>query len=80
MGLFYEINVPNLDTIKRQINNRYQTLTYFGLEKKILKNFIFKNKLNGIDRIVPIGQALDINLFWDGYDINTILTRVIDIK
>ena len=79
-GLFYEINVPNLSTIKKQINNRYQTLTYFGLEKKILKNFIFKNKLNGIDRVVPIGQALDINLFWDGYDINTILTRVIDIK
>ncbi len=79
-GLFYEINVPNLDTIKRQINNRYQTLTYFGLEKKNLKNFIFKNKLNGIDRVVPIGQALDINLFWDGYDINRILTRIIDIR
>ena len=79
-GLFYEINVPNLDTIKKQINNRYQTLTYFGLEKKILKNFIFKNKLNGIDRVVPIGQALDINLFWDGYDINKILTRIIDIR
>ena len=79
-GLFYEINVPNLDTIKKQINNRYQTLTYFGLEKKNLKNFIFKNKLNGIDRVVPIGQALDINLFWDGYDINRILTRIIDIR
>ncbi len=79
-GLFYEINVPNLDKIKKQINNRYQTLTYFGLEKKILKNFIFKNKLNGIDRVVPIGQALDINLFWDGYDINRILTRIIDIR
>ena len=36
--------------------------------------------MNGIDRIVPIGQALDINFYWDGYDINRILTRVIDIK
>lgn len=79
-GLFYETNISSLEQIKKQINNRYQTLTYFGIEKKVLKNFIFKNNLNGIDRVVPIGQALDINLFWDGYDINKILTRVIDIK
>ena len=69
-----------MEQIKKQINNRYQTLTYFGVDKKTFKNFIFKNNLNGIDRIVPIGQALDINLFWDGYDINKILTRVIDIR
>ena len=79
-GLFYETNVTSLEQIKKQINNRYQTLTYFGVDKKTFKNFIFKNNLNGIDRIVPIGQALDINLFWDGYDINKILTRVIDIR
>ena len=39
-----------------------------------------KNHLKGIDRIVPIGQTLDMNFFWDGYDINKILTRVIDIR
>jgi len=79
-GFFYEYNISNLNKIKKYINNRYQTLTYFGLEKNILKKFILKNKLEGIDRIVPIGQALDINFFWDGYDLNKILTRVIDIK
>jgi len=45
-----------------------------------LRNFAIKNRLDGIDRIVPIGQALDINFFWDGYDINKILTRIIDIR
>ena len=39
-----------------------------------------KNSLNGIDRIVPIGQALDINFVWDGHDLNRSLTRIIDIK
>ena len=66
--------------IKSCINNKYQTLTYFGLSKDILKNFILKNNLEGIDRIVPIGQALDISFFWDGYDINKILSRVVDLK
>jgi hypothetical protein len=45
-----------------------------------LKDFILKNKLQGIDRVVPVGQALDISFFWDGYDLNRILTRVVDIK
>lgn len=79
-GFFYEYETSNINKIKRYINNKYQTLTYFGLNKKILKEFITKNHIDGIDRVVPIGQALDINLFWDGYDINKTLSRVVDIK
>ena len=79
-GFFYEYEINNLNKIKNYINNKYQTLTYFGLKKNILKDFILKNKLQGIDRVVPVGQALDISFFWDGYDLNRILTRVVDIK
>ena len=39
-----------------------------------------KKNFNGIDRIVPIGQALNINLVWDGYDLTTKLTREIEIR
>ena len=79
-GFFYEHDIKNLDHITDYVNKKFQTLTYFGFEKKYLENFVIKNNLNGIDRIVPIGQALDIGFFWDGYDINKILTRVVDIK
>jgi len=79
-GFFYEYEINNLSKIKNYINNRYQTLTYFGLNKNILKNFILENQFEGIDRIVPIGQALDISFLWDGYDLNKMLTRVVDIK
>ena len=50
------------------------------LLQRILKNFILNNNLSGIDRIVPIGQALEMDFYWDGYDINKTLTRVVDIK
>ena len=79
-GYFYEYSLQDLNKIKNYVNNKYQTLTYFGLKKNILKNFVIKNNLSGIDRIVPIGQALDISFFWDGYDLNKILSRVVDIK
>ena len=61
------------------LSSKFQTLTYFGVKKNLLDTFA-KSNLSGIDRIVPIGQALEISLVWDGYDINKTLTRVVDIK
>ena len=79
-GFFYEYECSSLNKIKNFINKDFQTLTYFGLSKNSLVKFVLQNNLKGIDRIVPIGQALDINLNWDGYDLNKTLTRVVDIK
>ncbi len=79
-GFFYEFETSNLKKIAKYINNKYQTLSYYGLEKEKLKNFVLENNLSGIDRIVPVGQALEISLNWDGYDINSSLTRVVEIK
>ena len=45
-----------------------------------LKNFMAKSNLTGIDRIVPIGQALEINFSWDGYDVISSLSRVISLE
>ncbi len=79
-GLFFEYELDDLNKINKIVNNKYQTLTYFGLEKKMLRNFIFKNNLKGIDRVVPIGQSLDIGLLWDGYNIPNILSRGVQIQ
>ena len=52
---------------------------YFGFDIKELKNFVVSNQLRGIDRIVPIGRSLDMDVIWDGYDIMDHLSRTIDI-
>lgn len=79
-GLFFEYETDNLNKIKSLINNKYQTLTYYGIDKEKLKNLIFNNNLKGIDRIVPIGQSLNIGLLWDGYNIPNILSRGVEIR
>tara|TARA_B100001559_G_C16491796_1_gene618786 strand:+ start:287 stop:1480 length:1194 start_codon:yes stop_codon:yes gene_type:complete len=79
-GLFYEYYMKNFKDLSLIINHKYQTLTYHGFKKEFLKKFVVHNNLKGIDRIVPIGSALDIGLIWDGYDLNKSLTRIIDIK
>lgn len=79
-GYFYEYDVQDLNIIAHMINKKYQTLTYFGFDKAKLLEFVITNRLSGIDRIVPIGSALDVGVIWDGYDIVRSLSRIIDLK
>ena len=74
-GYFSEFSARSLDEIVSIINNKYQTLAYYGIEKTSLIDFVVKNRLTGIDRIVPIGRTLDFSTVWDGYDLINTLSR-----
>jgi len=77
-GYFYECRIDRIEQLKDVVNNRYQTLTYFGVSKTVLRDFVLDNGLSGIDRIVPVGTALDISVIWDGYDVIRSLSRIVD--
>ena len=77
-GTFLEVKLNNISTIKKIIDERFQTLTYYGIEKEQLINLISKNNLRGIDRIVPFGRAFDMGHIWDGFDIISSLSRKIN--
>lgn len=79
-GIFFQYNSNNLKDLKKIVNPKYQTLTYFGIDKNLIMSEVLKQKLNGIDRLVPVGQSLDMSLNWDGYNLVNSLSRVIDIK
>jgi hypothetical protein len=79
-GYFYEYLTDDINNLAHVINSKYQTLTYFGIDKSELLGFVVKNRLSGIDRIVPVGKALDMDVMWDGYDIVRSLSRIIDVK
>ena len=79
-GFFYECNISNLKNINYLVKRKLQTVTYFGYSKKFLEKFFSEYNFHGIDRIVPIGQALNINFVWDGYDLTTKLSREIEIR
>ena len=71
--------MKSLDQISNIINKKYQTFSYYGIDKKTLKSFIEKNKPSGIDRIVPIGKTSEFSLNWDGYNLISTLSRSIQI-
>jgi len=79
-GTFFQKNIINLDELKKYITKKCQTITYYGLEKNEIKSFILKNNLFGVDRVVPIGQGLEIGSIWDGYDIIKSLSRIIHVE
>ena len=79
-GHFFEYDAEALDEIVPIINLKYQTLTYCGFDSAALKNIVVANSLQGIDRIVPIGQAMDMSVIWDGYDMVKNLSRIIDYR
>lgn len=79
-GYFTEYNAASLDELDKIIKNKYQTLAYYGYTEAELKEFVLKNKLYGIDRIVSIGKTTDFDLVWDGYNLIDTLSREISIK
>ncbi len=79
-GIFFQKNIASIIELKKFITKKCQTVTYFGLNKKQIESFVLKNNLFGIDRVVPIGKALDINLVWDGYDVIDSLSRTIALE
>ncbi len=76
-GTFFEIDLKNIDQLKDYVSEKLQTITYHGTKFDVLKKFIIKNKLKGIDRIVPVGRAFDLTPEWDGVDIIATLSRTI---
>ncbi len=79
-GMFYETSICEINQLASYINSKVQTVMYYGIDKEEIKNMVLDNGLTGIDRIVPFGRALDIGVFWDGYDIIGQLSRRISFE
>jgi hypothetical protein len=68
-GLFFEYFIDSLEDLTKFITKKDQTIGIFGFPKQKVVDFIIKNKLIGINRIVSIGKALDFYPIWDSYNL-----------
>ena len=74
-GFFFECFLGKLDDLLFVVQQKDQTVTHFGFEKENLQKFILSVGGKGIDRIVPIGQAMNFSPVWDGYVLLNELTK-----
>lgn len=63
------------DDIKRLDNSKMQTLSFHSVDEASLLIQKQAKSISGIDRIVPLGRALDFTFHWDGYDLLSELSR-----
>ncbi|MEI7525940.1 MAG: acyl-CoA reductase [Mariniphaga sp.] len=78
-GYFSEYKASSLREISNVFSNKFQTLSYYGIEKEELIQFITQIKPIGIDRIVPIGKTTDFSLTHDGFNLIDTLSREIEL-
>jgi hypothetical protein len=79
-GLFLLLHASRLQELSEQVTARDQTLTYFGFESAELHAFARDVQGRGLDRIVPVGKALDLSHVWDGYDLLESFSRARDLR
>ena len=78
-GLFLEAHVPTIEGILDTLHTSDQTLTHYGLTRDHLRTLADSGRLRGIDRMVPIGQALRFSHLWDGLDLLRAFSRSVHI-
>ncbi|MGH7515124.1 MAG: acyl-CoA reductase [Gemmatimonadales bacterium] len=76
-GLIRHLPVRHLSDVVTFIGEGDQTLTHWGLSRDVLFRFAADAGARGLDRVVPIGEALAFDAVWDGFNlIDDMLRRV----
>ncbi|WP_412544479.1 acyl-CoA reductase [Longispora sp. K20-0274] len=79
-GVFPEADVATLADLVPLVQRRDQTVTHFGLTAAELLDFARALAGRGVDRFVPLGEALSFAATWDGYHLPHEFTRQVTIK
>ena len=78
-GFFFEYPLGDREELFKIVTEKFQTVTQFGIDAAALARQVASAHLRGIDRIVPVGQAMSIGVIWDGCDIVRMLSRVVNV-
>jgi hypothetical protein len=78
-GTFTEATVRDPKEIDRLLDNKVQTLGVMGFGSDELSRIAESAARGGVDRVVPVGTALNFDLVWDGYDLIRTLTRAVSV-
>lgn len=74
-GLIVEVARAGLDALADDLRDEDQTLAYAGFDDGVLRAFAERLHSSAVDRIVPVGSALEFDAVWDGHDLLSHFTR-----
>jgi hypothetical protein len=79
-GFIIHTRAECLDEIVEFAGDGDQSVTHFGFADAELKKFALQAGGRGVDRIVPVGEALNFHHLWDGFDLLQDFTRMVFLK
>lgn len=78
-GYFFEYATNDLKELVPILKKQCQTISYLGVDPKAIQSLVLQNGVRGVDRIVPLGHTMDLEFFWDGYDMIDAMSRNVDV-
>lgn len=73
------VQLQSIEQLVEFIDEKCQTISYFGVERERLLNIVENLPIQAIDRVVPVGRALEFDVIWDGYDLFSQLSRRVSV-
>lgn len=78
-GTFTQVVVREVAELGALVDPNVQTLGHLGFGAHELDELVAAVLGRGVDRVVPLGTALEFDLVWDGYDMIHTLTRTVTV-
>ena len=78
-GYFFEYATSDLQDLVPILKKQCQTISYLGVAPKNIQSLVLENGVRGVDRIVPLGHTMDLEFFWDGYDMIDAMSRNVEV-
>jgi len=77
-GLFLELSLASLAQLNPMLKPANQTLSVWGVDPKLLHEWLTTVQ-TGVDRVVPVGEALTFSTNWDGVDLIDQFSRKVNL-
>ena len=74
-GMFYEKTIFDYKELNVLQDPMVQTISHFGCDEEKIICTINYFHMKGINRVTKIGNALEMNFNWDGFNIISVLSR-----
>jgi hypothetical protein len=79
-GTLMQVTLERLPALAGFVVRKDQTLTHFGFGPDEIDILVGALNGRGIDRIVPVGRALDFHHVWDGMDLLRQFSRLVHVE
>jgi hypothetical protein len=79
-GLLNHGFLPSIGALAPLLRRDHQTISYFGLTELERGDLAGGAGMAGLDRIVPIGRALDFGPHWDGFNLWDDFSRLVVVE